>query len=253
MLSRDRLSRFRPAVALLGASILLAGCHVPGFAVPHPADKQAQGASHLWSGTEFVALAVGVIVWGLIGFAVLRYRRRRNTAEDALPSQQAYMVPLEVFYTIVPLVIVGFLFYFTTVAQRKLNAVSTHPDLHVEATAFQWGWRFHYPVGDVTTVSRVGVPPDLVLPLGETTEIDLSATDVVHAFYVPAFLFQRAAVPGSPTRFDLTPTETGTFAGKCATFCGIRHYQMLFTVRVVSPGQFQQWLAVHGPQGGPTP
>jgi cytochrome c oxidase subunit 2 len=238
---------------VLVATILLSGCHVPGFAVPHPADEQARQAAHLWTGTEFTALAVGVVVWGLIGFVVVRFRRRRHTPLDAVPSQQAYMVPLEVFYTAVPLVIVGFLFYFTTVAQRKLNAVSTDPDVRVEATAFQWGWRFYYPVGDVITVSQGTTPPVLVLPEGQTTEIDLTATDVVHAFYVPSFLFQRAAVPGSPTRFDLTPTELGVFSGKCATFCGIRHYQMLFTVRVVPAAEFQQWLSSQSPKAGTNP
>jgi cytochrome c oxidase subunit II len=223
--------------------MLLSGCHVPGFAVPHPADKQGELSARLWNDTEFVALAVGVLVWGLIVYVVVRYRRRSRSPVDTIPSQRAYNVPLEVVYTVVPVLIVGALFVFTTAAQRKINAVSTHPDVKIEAVAFQWGWRFHYPEADVSTASRADTPPDLVLPLGEVTEIDLSATDVVHAFYVPAFLFQRAAVPGSPTRFDLTPNTLGTFSGKCATFCGLRHYEMLFTVRVVTPAQFDEWLA----------
>jgi len=214
--------------------------------VSHAADKQGQRAADLWKITEFIALAVGVIVWGLIAFVVIRYRRRRDTPEDAIPSQRAYHVPLEVIYTTIPLVIVAVLFTFTTIAQRKIDAVSSHPALVVDATAFQWGWRFAYANG-VVTVSQGSVPPDLYLPLGETTEIDLTATDVVHAFFVPAFLFQRAAVPGSPTRFDLTPTEAGVYPGKCATFCGIKHDQMLFTVRVVTPAELQTWLSGQAP------
>ncbi|HEY2430352.1 MAG TPA: cytochrome c oxidase subunit II [Acidimicrobiales bacterium] len=241
--------RPRPWLAGAGALIaglLLSGCHVPGFAVPPPADKQGASAYHLWNGTEFAALAVGGIVWALILFVVVWYRRRRSTPADAIPSQRAYVVWLEIVYTVIPLVIVAVLFGFTLVAQRKLNAVSRHPDLTVQATAFQWGWEFHYPEGNVTTISKGGVPPDLYLPLGETAQVDLTATDVVHAFYVPAFLFQRNAVPGSPTSFDLTPTKVGTYDGKCSTFCGLGHYQMLFTVRVVTPDQFQQWLAGAG-------
>jgi cytochrome c oxidase subunit 2 len=233
----------------LGAAVpalVLAGCHVPGFAVPHAADKQGQRAADLWRATEFTALAVGVIVWGLIAFVVIRYRRRRSAPDDVIPSQRANHVPLEVIYTGIPLVIVAVLFTFTTIAQRKINAVSSHPDLVVRATAFQWGWKFDYPSG-VETVSQGSTPPDLYLPLGETTRIDLTATDVVHAFYVPAFLFQRAAVPGSPTQFDLTPTAAGTYPGRCATFCGLKHAQMLFTVRVVTPADFQTWLATGTP------
>jgi cytochrome c oxidase subunit 2 len=250
MVSAPRWSRgVWRLVGLLGAGVVLGGCRVPGFSFPQPADRQGQRAASLWGATELVALAVGVLVWGLIAFVVLRYRHRRGTSTDAVPSQRAYNVPLEVLYTTVPLVIVAGLFIVTTAAQGQINAVSSHPDVRVEVTAFQWGWRFHYPIGDVTTVSG-GSPPLLVLPLGKTVEIDLSATDVVHAFYVPGFLFQRAAVPGSPTRFDLDPTRLGMFRGQCATFCGLRHYEMLFNVRVVTPDQFDQWLASGGSQGG---
>jgi cytochrome c oxidase subunit 2 len=231
-------------LAALAAALVLAGCHAPGFAVQHPADKQGEQAARLWSGTQLVALAVGLIVWGLIVFVVVRYRRR--TPDGAAPSQRAENFPLEVLYTVTPLVIVATLFAFTTAAQRKMNAVSTHPDLTVGATAFQWGWRFAYENG-ASTSSDGGIPAELELPVGQTTEIDLTATDVVHAFYVPAFLFQRAAVPGAPTRFDITPTKTGVFAAKCSTFCGIGHAKMLFTVRVVSSAQFRQWLTSQAP------
>ena len=232
------------------AAVLLGGCHVPGFATRTAADKQGQLAADLWRGTEFVALAIGVIVWGLILFVVIRYRRRRATPEDAIPSQRAYVVPLEIFYSIVPLVIVAVLFGLTVVQERKIEAVSAHPDLTVGVTAFQWGWRFAYPDGGPVIVSEPDrAPPELVLPDGQTTEIDLSATDVVHAFFVPAFLFQRNAQPGQVTRFDLTPTTLGTFDAHCSTFCGIGHAQMLFTVRVVSPADFDTWLRSGGTAG----
>lgn len=235
--------RVRVAVVACATALLAGACHAPGFAVHPAADRQGESALRLWNGTEMAALAVGAVVWGLILWTVLHYRQGRR---DGLPSQRADLPWLEAVYTVTPLLIVATLFAFTLVTERKLNAVSSHPDLRVEATAFQWGWRFHYVGGDVTTVSRGSAPPDLVLPAGRTVEIDLTATDVVHAFYVPAFLFQRNAVPGSPTRFDLTPTKVGVYDGKCSTFCGIGHYQMLFTVRVVGPVAFSRWLAGGG-------
>ena len=246
----------RAAVGALGAAALLTGCHVPGFDVPQAADVGGRQSARLWHGTEFAALGVGVVVWGLIAYVIVRYRyrdrdrhrHRPSGGEEHEPSQRAANVPLEVVYTAIPLVIVGVLFALTTTAQRRIDAVSSHPDVTVDATAFQWGWRFSYPTAGVATVSSGHVPPDLVLPLGETTQVNLTATDVVHAFYVPAFLFQRAAVPGSPTTFDLTPTRLGTFPGHCSTFCGIGHATMLFTVRVVTPEQFRQWLAGGGSQ-----
>jgi cytochrome c oxidase subunit 2 len=216
---------------------------VPGFAVHQPASKQATSAFHLWNATEFIALGVGVLVWGLILWAAFYYRRRRTAT--GIPSQRQYVVWLEVTYTIIPVILVATLFGLTVATQHKIDAISDHPDVHIDATAFQWGWSFHYPVGNVTSSSEGAVPADLYLPVGETVEVDLTATDVVHGFFVPAFLFQRNAVPGSPTRFDITPTRLGTYDGKCSTFCGLNHDDMLFTVHVVTPGAFQAWLAGH--------
>jgi cytochrome c oxidase subunit 2 len=218
--------------------VLLTGCHVPGFATPEPASTQARDASHLWHGTQFAALAVGALVWGLIAWTVIYYRRRHGSD---IPSQQATNVPLEIAYITTPIVIVAVLFTLTTITQRKMTAISAHPGLRIQATAYQWGWKFDYPSGKESASSETG-PATLVLPLNTTTEIDLISTDVVHAFLVPAFLFQRNAVPGSPTRFDITPDRLGTFDGKCSTFCGIRHYAMTFSVQVLSPTDFEQWL-----------
>ena len=247
MSSRGRSAGGACALAIL-SGVLLSGCHVPGFNTVTPADAQGARGADLWRGASFAALAVGCLVWALIVFTVLRYRRTRKTPPDAIPSQRAEITWLEILYTATPLVIVATLFVFTTSAQRQMNAVSSHPDLKVSATAFQWGWQFTYPGGGSVVTSDSG-PPTLVLPLGKVVQIDLTATDVVHAFYVPAFLFQRNAVPGSPTTFDVTPTRLGTYDGKCTTFCGIRHYLMTFTVRVVSPDDFRQWMAALPPPG----
>ena len=239
--------RRTPLRAALGGLLLtavLTGCHVPGFAVHQPASKQATSAYHLWGATEFIALGVGVVVWGLILYCAIRYRRRRSAA--GIPSQRQYVVWLEVTYTLVPIAIVATLFGLTLHTQRMMNAVSSHPDVRVDATAFQWGWRFAYPdAGNVVSESLGPAPADLYLPVGETVQFTLTATDVVHGFYVPAFLFQRNAVPGSPTRFDITPTRVGTYDGHCSTFCGLNHDDMLFTVHVVSRQAFQAWLTGH--------
>ena len=230
---------------LLLTSVALTGCYAPGFHPAAPASAQGAQAADLWQGAQMTAIGVGVVVWALIAFTLIRYRRRRRQT-DVLPSQKSENYFLEAIYTLVPLVIVAILFGYTTVTQRRINAVRPNPDVRVDATAFQWGWTFHYPVGGVTVQSEGLKAPELVLPEGQTTEVTLTATDVVHAFYVPGFLFQRNAVPGSPTRFDITPTRLGIFGGRCATFCGIRHTDMRFTVRVVSPDDFTSWLASSG-------
>jgi cytochrome c oxidase subunit 2 len=83
----------------------------------------------------------------------------------------------------------------------------------------------------------------MVVPAGEPIHILLTSVDVNHAFYVPAFLFKRDAIPGHPNEFDVTITEPGDYNGQCAEFCGVFHDRMLLTVRAVSRPDFDAWLA----------
>jgi cytochrome c oxidase subunit 2 len=135
------------------------------------------------------------------------------------------------------------LFGLTVGTQRRTTKIEEHPDLRVEVTGFQWGWRFHYPEGDVTVVGDSNDPPTLVLPVGRTVGFDLASVDVIHSFYVPAFLDKRDVVPGEENRVDVTTTRVGRFSGLCAEFCGLDHARMGFTVDVVPPPQFEAWIA----------
>ena len=94
-----------------------------------------------------------------------------------------------------------------------------------------------------------------MLPVNQPVRVVLSAADVIHAFYVPEFLFKRDAVPGRQTTFEFTIAEAGTYRGQCAEFCGILHARMPFTVRAVSAEEFEAWLAgarAVGPSSAPT-
>jgi cytochrome c oxidase subunit 2 len=83
----------------------------------------------------------------------------------------------------------------------------------------------------------------LVLPTGKRIEFQIASADVVHAFWVPEFLFKRDVIPGHPNHFEITATQTGTFIGHCSELCGLYHSRMLFTVKVVTPQQFQAYTA----------
>jgi cytochrome c oxidase subunit 2 len=82
-----------------------------------------------------------------------------------------------------------------------------------------------------------------MLPEGETVRIVLTSDDVVHGFYIPEFNFSRYALPGVTNEFDFTPTTDGIYTGQCSQYCGLYHSEMLFSVQVVSPAKFQQWLS----------
>jgi cytochrome c oxidase subunit 2 len=235
------------------AGLGLAGCSSRG-GVPNPATRQGGDVLDLWRILLGAGVALGVLVTALILWSVVRYRRPRGAAQDALPAQVGANVPVEVLYTVVPLLIVALLFGLTMRTQRRVTRLSPNPDLTVEVTGFQWGWRFRYPAQDVTVVGDANRPPTLVLPLGANVRLRLVASDVIHSFFVPAFLVKKDVIPGVDNQLEVRPTEAGHFGGVCAEFCGLDHTRMTFSVDVVSPAEFQAFAARQQPApGGPGP
>lgn len=237
-----RRSPVRPGLVVAVALVVsaLAGCGTD-FGLAEPASEDAQTVSAFWSPVVWVALAVGAIVWALIIWSIVRYRRR----SDALPTQVAENIPVEIAYTLLPIVIVIALFGFGTIAQREVTEKVDDPEATVLVEGFQWSWRFTYEGEDVV-ISGDGAGtegPELVLPVDHTTRLKLVSVDVNHSFWVPRFLSKRDLIPGVNNEIDVTPTEIGTHQGRCAEFCGLDHWRMLFRVRIVSDADFQTWLA----------
>ncbi len=191
------------------------------------------------SGVFFWAgVAVAAVVYGLILWSVLRYRARGG----GLPPQTRSNIPVEILYTLVPVAIVVALFVLSYRAEVRVERPTDRPAVTVEVTAFDWSWRFDYRGTDVSVIGTPDAPPEMVLPVGRPVRIELTSTDVIHAFYVRDFLFKRDAIPGRRTSFDLTLDRAGVFRGQCAEFCGLDHYRMRFTVRGVPGQDFDAWL-----------
>ncbi len=93
----------------------------------------------------------------------------------------------------------------------------------------------------------------MVVPVGETIQLTLTSRDVIHGFYVPAFLFKRDVIPGQANAFDFTVDEPGTYTGQCTQFCGLFHHAMTFTLRAVTPAEFDAWLAQKQATPAPSP
>jgi len=204
---------------------------------------QGEEVLDLWRILLAAGIAVGGLVILLILWSVLRYRRPRGAAPGDLPEQTGANIPIEVFYTVVPLIIVAVLFTLTMRTQNRITAEGDSPELTVEVTGFQWGWRFRYPAQGVTLLGDANEPPTLVLPVGANVRLRLEAADVIHSFFVPAFLVKRDLIPGVDNELDIRPTKTGRFPGVCAEFCGLDHWRMTFDVEVVSPAEFQAFVA----------
>lgn len=241
--------RWAPRGAVLALLLVAAtACKSNEFTrlgMPMPATEQAKRVLTLWQGSWIAAFAVGCTVWGLIIWAVIFHRKR----SDELPPQVRYNLPIEVLYTVLPFVIISVLFYFTARDQNYIDKLSKNPDVVVNVTGFQWSWQFDYPQYGVTVVGTPEQRPTLVIPNNERIRFNLTSPDVIHSFWVPAFLFKRDVIPGHPNHFEITTTREGTYAGRCAELCGVDHSLMLFTVKVVSPQQFQQFIASHKATG----
>ena len=234
---------------LSGAVVLLAACSERG-GVPNPASGQGEDVLDLWRILLAAGVALGLLVTGLVLWSVVRYRRPRDAAPGDLPKQVGANVPMEVFYTVVPLVIVAVLFGLTMRTQDRVSRRSDTPDVGIEVTGFQWGWRFRYPTQGVTVVGDANDAPTLVLPAGAKVRLRLVAVDVIHSFFVPAFLVKRDMIPGVDNSIEVRTTEPGRYPGVCAEFCGLDHWRMAFEVRVVSPAEFQTFLAEQEPDPG---
>ncbi len=277
----------RKLLQVLTAGVVLAtasGCSYtwedfPRLGMPTPVTEEAPIILSLWQGSWAAALVTGVLVWGLILWSVFFHRRSRTKVE--VPPQTRYNMPIEALYTVVPLIIVSVLFYFTARDESKLLALEKKPTHTINVVGFQWSWGFNYVEnvdGDAATgvkppkeldaipqryadqfpegaegVYAVGTPgernpqngnpgPTLWLPKGEKVRFILTSRDVIHSFWVVPFLMKLDVIPGHTNAFEVTPTREGTFRGKCAELCGVDHSRMLFNVKVVSPERYQQHL-----------
>jgi cytochrome c oxidase subunit 2 len=229
----------------IAASMLTAACS-RSFGFREGATEQGRDIRELWQVFTVAAVVVAGIVYALIGWSLLRYRRRRGDDEDALGTQVHANVPIEVAYTAIPVAIVVVLFALTLRTDERVTNVDPDPAIVLNVDAFAWGWRFDYPELGVVVVSPPSGPGEpgarIMLPIGETTRVVLRSNDVIHAFWVPDFNFKRDAIPGHTNQFDLTPTDPGSFRGVCSEFCGLGHAYMTFEVTVTDRASFDEWI-----------
>ena len=235
------------------ASLLaVAGCSADTTAelkrlgLPESASDRAPYMGELWINTWIAAGLVGLLVWALIGWSVIRYKSHSNQ----MPRQSRYNLPMEIMYTIAPFIIVGVLFYYTILAQNSiLRRGPVEPEVVIDVVGQKWSWTFNYKsandpaVGqDVWNAGTINATPDLYLPVGKLVEFRLSSPDVIHSFWVPSFYGKLDVIPGRQNSFVLTPTKEGDFRGKCAELCGTYHSAMLFNVHIVSEEEYRDYL-----------
>jgi cytochrome c oxidase subunit II len=232
-----------------GVDLVKVGGDVMGSMFPPPAaTAEAHDIRSLYDIVFYIAAVIFLLVEGLIVWTVIRYRRKPG--DDVLPPQTHGNNVAEIAWTLIPTIIVAFLFYISWQTLNSVDAVSRNPDLHIRAVAGQFQWSFVYLADDGKTQEFTQFIPSgegggLVVPVGRKIQLDLESPDVIHAFYVPRFLFKRDVVPGQTNKFDFTldQNEAGqTFRGQCAELCGIGHRTMTFDVHALSQADYDTWV-----------
>jgi cytochrome c oxidase subunit 2 len=239
-----------PVIAVLLAS--LTGCTTQEFSrgwlpgVPRVTNHTERIVS-LWNGSWIVLYAVGIIAWGLMFWAIIVYRRKKNDSE--IPAQFRYNMPIETLFTVVPFILVLGFFALTA---RDIDAIEKPiaSDYRIEVVGKQWSWDFNY-TNDNVFDSGIQLQdndseaqlPTLYLPVNKSVEFDLISRDVIHSFWVIDFLYKKDVFPGRVNKMYLTPQVIGDYKGKCAELCGEFHSMMLFNVKVVSQADYDARMA----------
>lgn len=253
----NRRLKWAVAPAVASAALLLAGCtpaQQRGFLPENSTDatNHTPGITALWVNSWIVLLAVGVITWGLIIWAAIAYRRRKG--QTGLPVQLRYNMPIETFFTVVPVILVLGFFAFTVQEQTQIEARYDEPENVVEVWGKRWAWDFNYVTdnrhfqGVQVQNNPDGSPveetmPILYLPVDKTTEVRIETRDVIHSFWIVEFLQKKDMIPGQTNYMSFTPTQVGTYMGKCAELCGEYHSAMLFEVQVLEQADYDAKMA----------
>jgi cytochrome c oxidase subunit 2 len=243
-----RPKRTLVAAALIApALLLLSGCSfnsndISGMGFPKNVSSVNDISLSLWQGAWIAAGVVGVFTLILILWPAVFHRAKESKGE--FPKQTQYNIPIEILYTIIPFAIVAILFYFTAVKENKIIEKTSPVQHEISVEGIQWSWQFGYPeAGEKAVVTGTPAnPPTLYIPQGEKVRFTLTSNDVVHGFWIPAFMIQMQNLPGETNHLQFTANKLGEFPGRCNILCGRNHTQMIFKVKVVTPEQYQKYL-----------
>ncbi|MFP4274117.1 MAG: cytochrome c oxidase subunit II [Paracoccaceae bacterium] len=202
-----------------------------------------------------IIAAITIFVTGLLAFVIVRYNRRANPT----PARFTHNSPLEVAWTVVPIVILVFIGAFSLPVLFKQQVIP-EGDITIKATGYQWFWGYEYVDEDFGFDSFMLAREDLeeygysqdeyllatdtavVVPTGATVVMQVTAADVIHSWTIPAFGVKQDAVPGRLAELWFTAEKEGIYFGQCSELCGKDHAYMPITVKVVSPEAYDRWL-----------
>jgi cytochrome c oxidase subunit 2 len=200
--------------------------------VPELASEEGVFVDQMFQAQIYVIAFVFSLIIVLMLYSVVVFRR--NPGDESDGPHIKGNVPLEIVWTVIPLIVVMGFGVWATGHLAEITSADPQ-ELVVRVTGFQFGWAFEYPESGVTS-------SELYLPLGRQVKFEITSRDVIHSFWVPEFRVKQDAVPGRWTELRVTPTEIGDFRVRCAEMCGYAHSAMYAPVVVVGPDDFEAWL-----------
>lgn len=210
--------------------------------------------------TAIVLLVLALLVW-----IVIRYNKKANP----VPARWSHNTLIEIVWTVVPVLILVGISLFSFRLLFAYHDMPT-PDLTIKATGNQWNWAYEYPdqgipeyVSNMLSedeirergmdhgLYRLAADEPIVVPVGKTVRVLVTAADVIHAFALPAFGLKTDAIPGRVNETWFRAEREGVYYGQCSELCGVDHAFMPIEIRVVSQAEFAAWVASKG--GSMTP
>jgi cytochrome c oxidase subunit II len=237
--------RSRRALALVAPLLLLLGAcasDAPQDTL-EPAGPIARKIDNLVNPVFIVAAVVFVLVEFGVLYLVLKFRQRKEDDPDELPGQTHGNTKLEIGWTVLPALLLGFVSFATLATLFDIN--DTQDDgLTVQVAGQQWWWEYTYDTdGDGEfTDEDVLTANDLVVPAGQNVDLEVTSRDVIHSFWIPRLNGKKDAVPGRRHSLMINADEPGTYVGQCTEFCGLSHAYMRQRVVALPPDEFESWL-----------
>ncbi len=182
-----------------------------------------------------IAVFLLALITFLMVYFVLRYHRRRHPQPENIVGRKW----LEIFWTIVPTLLVLTMFFYGLKGFHYLKKIPEGA-MRVKVTARQWSWLFEYENGLKSS--------ELIVPLGKAIHLALTSQDVIHSFYIPAFKVKQDVVPGMVNHLWFRAPEAGSYDVLCAEYCGVQHSYMLTKVIVLKEEDFQKWYEEERPR-----
>lgn len=273
------LSAFIAAPALAQDLPVLGKPHDGGMGFQPAATELATDLQWLDGMILVIITVITLFVVGLLAYVVVRFNRKANPT----PGSFTHNSPLEVAWTIGPIIILVFIGAFSLPVLFKQQEIP-EGDITIKVTGYQWYWGYEYVGTDLAyDAYMIGSPATdgdnrmspaveeqltaagyaksdfllatdtaVIVPVGKTIVMQITGGDVIHSWTIPAFGVKQDAVPGRLAELWFTPEKEGVYFGQCSELCGIAHAYMPITVKVVSEEAYEAWLAASIEEGGYT-